>query len=248
MSNFYTPREVSEILNVSDVCLHLWRRDGIGPPWRKQSYRIFYPANTFKEYLDRIGAVPANMTPREKGQFFKRAHGATIKPHKTRAKTAKPRKTPARVTIRLDVSPACVQPFYGVPKVNQEAPFCRVSEFGGFRGDNFIGDVERKHGRFLLSGFRKRQPVTGESKTQLVAIFRLFQIREVGESLAVGQLQSVVHYPDSRRKLGIPIAGRVGAKMARYPDIDGLIVCIALGQDSQEASAHGVGTDGDSDM
>ena len=74
MSNLYTPQAVGEILNVTDVCLCLWRRDGVGPAWRKHGHLVYYPANKFKEYLDRIGPVPAGMSTYEKGKFFTRAH------------------------------------------------------------------------------------------------------------------------------------------------------------------------------
>ena len=103
MSDYYTSREVAESLNVSMVCLCLWRQDGLGPKWHKRDYRAQYPADQFREYLEKIGTIPAGMTNHEKGQFFKSAHGgATVKSHRVRAAESaagarKARKAPVKV-------------------------------------------------------------------------------------------------------------------------------------------------------
>ena len=74
MSNLYTPQAVREILNVTDACLCVWRRNGVGPVWFKRGGFIYYPVEKFKAYLSRVGPLPAGVNDYEKGRFFTEAH------------------------------------------------------------------------------------------------------------------------------------------------------------------------------
>jgi predicted DNA-binding transcriptional regulator AlpA len=50
--DFYTVKELEEILSVSRTTLYDWRQEGIGPPWIKVSGTIRYPKSGFQEWLE----------------------------------------------------------------------------------------------------------------------------------------------------------------------------------------------------
>ena len=77
MANLYTPESVGNILGVTPVTLHHWRKNGIGPAWFKRGQFYYYRANQLQEYLDKIGPIPTGDL-NEKRRFFADAHRAEV--------------------------------------------------------------------------------------------------------------------------------------------------------------------------
>ena len=77
MANLYTPESVGNILGVTPVTLHHWRKNGIGPAWFKRGQFYYYRANQLQEYLDKIGPIPTGDL-NEKRRFFADAHRAEM--------------------------------------------------------------------------------------------------------------------------------------------------------------------------
>lgn len=73
MANLYTPESVGNILGVTPVTLHHWRKNGIGPAWLKRGQFYYYRADQLQEYLDKIGPIPTGDL-NEKRRFFADAH------------------------------------------------------------------------------------------------------------------------------------------------------------------------------
>lgn len=70
----YSPKDVAEIVGVTVVTLCHWRKKNIGPNWTKYGALVYYPAGDLRDYIERIGPIPAGMTGREKQTFFTNAH------------------------------------------------------------------------------------------------------------------------------------------------------------------------------
>lgn len=72
----YAPKDVAGIVGVTVVTLCHWRKRNIGPDWSKHGSLVYYPAGDLRDYIERVGPIPANMTAREKKTFFTAAHKA----------------------------------------------------------------------------------------------------------------------------------------------------------------------------
>ncbi len=78
MQNLYDPEAAGNILGVSPVTLHHWRKAGVGPEWFKRGRYYYYRADKLQEYLDRTGPLPT--TEAEKRRFFTDAHRPDVIP------------------------------------------------------------------------------------------------------------------------------------------------------------------------
>ncbi len=70
----YSPKDVAGIVGVTVVTLCHWRKKNIGPDWTKYGSLVYYPAGDLRDYITRVGPIPAGMTGREKQTFFTNAH------------------------------------------------------------------------------------------------------------------------------------------------------------------------------
>jgi len=74
MRNLLTSASVAEILRVSQVTLHHWRKKGVGPEWSRRGQFYYYRSDKFEAYLTKIGPLPETDDLNVRRRFFTDAH------------------------------------------------------------------------------------------------------------------------------------------------------------------------------
>jgi hypothetical protein len=88
MRDYYVSKEISRLLDVSEVSLSHWRRESppVGPPCAKVGLENRYSKSAFQDYLEKLTGgdpVPRNLSTEEKRKMFARLHRESLPPLET---------------------------------------------------------------------------------------------------------------------------------------------------------------------